>query len=198
MAKLSSEYYGLSLSPTWNWDSNYTCVCVCAHACMCFHLRSSFSLSWAGNGAVCLLLENPGLNLSCVSYSLSLPSPFSLSFSIPETTGWLKVKYLIICHSYFLMAMPTNKLYDQYWSENLQCHFCKLKTKMAPIRLMLLCSCCIYSCVIIELMSLFGINLYSLLFYTLIDSNRTCMFYMPMNFIWTWQVCAGIAVGFIV
>lgn len=71
MAKLSSEYYGLSLSPTWNWDSNYTCVyvCECVSVCACFHLRSAFSLSCAGNGAVCLLLENPGLNIECASFS---------------------------------------------------------------------------------------------------------------------------------
>lgn len=47
MAKLSSEYYGLSLSPTWNWDTNYTCVCLSLCVCVSSFNEIIFSeLGW--------------------------------------------------------------------------------------------------------------------------------------------------------
>lgn len=71
MAKLSSEYYGLSPLSSLNW--NYSCsVCVCVYAwCACmFFFKGGFSILWAvlGMAFSVSFLENPGLNLKSVPF----------------------------------------------------------------------------------------------------------------------------------
>lgn len=94
MAKLSSEYYGLSLFPTWNWDSNYTCVClsVCVYASSFNEIIFS-ELGWKWS-SLSPIRESKLKPQTCLF--IFLCSPFAQSFSVPD---WLQVKHLaLLCY----------------------------------------------------------------------------------------------------
>lgn len=95
-------------------------VCVWVSVYMCLLLMRSFSLSWAGNGAACLLLENPSLNLKRVS--LFSFAPLSLSHSLSQ----IGCKWSI-WPCYVTKLMATIKYMVSMYKKNFECNSMEAK-----------------------------------------------------------------------